>query len=200
LANLSTTKKMRYQWSYYVLEAWKPLSPSRNPLAQRREVSILRCHHEGTVVHVEHYDRCLNGNHTQHPVHKFKKKIPHIYWEIQNGAVAKSYINNGHPIYKGNICVYISGFPSEASNSHKFVYYSHPADSPPSRIIPRWRVLYWITRQLLHRVRCGSFSHKMRQLTLLSLADQANPRCFILLCGISCVHQPIVSSESTIVG
>jgi hypothetical protein len=35
----------------------------------------------------------------------------------------------------------------------------------------------------------------------------ANPRCFILLCGIriscelaGCVHQPIVSSESTIVG
>ncbi len=92
------------------------------------------------------------------------------------------------------------GCPSEASHSHNIIYYFHPADSPPSRIIPRWRVLYWITRQLLHYVRCGSFSHKLRQLTPLSKADPANPRCFILLCGISCVHQPNVSSESTMVG
>jgi hypothetical protein len=46
---------------------------------------------------------------------------------------------------------------------------------------------------------------KLRQLTPLSLATPAKPKCFILLCRISCelagcVHQPIVSSESTIVG
>jgi hypothetical protein len=60
------------------------------------------------------------------------------------------------------------GCPSEASHSHNIIYYFHPADSPPSRIIPRWRVLYWITRQLLHCVRYGSFSHKLRQLTPVS--------------------------------
>jgi hypothetical protein len=51
------------------------------------------------------------------------------------------------------------GSTSGASHSHNTIYYSFPADSPPSRKeAPRWRVLYRITRQLLHRARCGSFS------------------------------------------
>ncbi len=56
-------------------------------------------------------------------------------------------------------------------------------------------------------VRGGSFSQKIYvdKLTPLSLAKWDNPRCFILLCGISCglagcVHHSIVSSESMIVG
>ncbi len=75
------------------------------------------------------------------------------------------------------------------------IYCSFPADSPRSRKeAPRWRVLYRITRQLLHHARCGSFSQKMET---ASWAQPANPKCFILLCRISCelagcVHQPIV--------
>ncbi len=51
----------------------------------------------------------------------------------------------------------------------------------------------------------GVLVRKLRQLTPLSDAKPANPKCFMLLCRISCdlarcVHQPIVSSESTIVG
>ncbi len=54
------------------------------------------------------------------------------------------------------------GSPSGASYSHNTIYYSFPADSPPSRKeAPRWRVLYRITRQLLHRARCGCFSQKI---------------------------------------
>ncbi len=46
---------------------------------------------------------------------------------------------------------------------------------------------------------------KLRQLTLLSYAKRANPKNFIMLCGISCelagyVHRPIVDSESMIAG
>ncbi len=46
----------------------------------------------------------------------------------------------------------------------------------------------------------GVLVRKLSQLTLLSLAKWANPRYFILLCGISCelascVHRPIVDSE-----
>jgi hypothetical protein len=51
---------------------------------------------------------------------------------------------------------------SGESQSHNTIYYSFPADSPPSRKeAPRWRVLYRITRQLLHCARCGSFSQKI---------------------------------------
>jgi hypothetical protein len=54
------------------------------------------------------------------------------------------------------------GSPFGASHSHNTIYYSFPADSLPSRKeAPRWRVLYRITRQLLHRARCGSFSQKI---------------------------------------
>ncbi len=87
------------------------------------------------------------------------------------------------------------GSPSGASQSHNTIYYSFPADSPPSRKeARRWRVLYWITRQLLHRARCGSFSQKIET---ASWANPANPKCFILLCRISCelagcVQKPIV--------
>jgi hypothetical protein len=47
--------------------------------------------------------------------------------------------------------------------------------------------------------RGGSFSHK------IETVKRANPRCFILLGGISCelagcVHRPIVDSGSKIVG
>jgi hypothetical protein len=54
------------------------------------------------------------------------------------------------------------GCPSGASPSHNIIYYSTPADKSPSRKeAPRWRVLYRITRQLLHHARCGSFSQKI---------------------------------------
>ncbi len=53
------------------------------------------------------------------------------------------------------------GCPSGASHSHNTIYYYPTADSPPLRILPRWRVLYRITRQLLHCARCGSFSQKI---------------------------------------
>jgi hypothetical protein len=51
----------------------------------------------------------------------------------------------------------------------------------------------------------GVLVRKLSQLTLLSSANRANPRYFILLCGISgeldgCVHRPIMDSESTIAG
>jgi hypothetical protein len=45
---------------------------------------------------------------------------------------------------------------------HTIPYTFFPADSPLSRKeAPRWTVLYRITRQLLHRARCGSFSQKI---------------------------------------
>jgi hypothetical protein len=45
------------------------------------------------------------------------------------------------------------GCPYGASPSHNIIYYSTPADrSPSKKETPRWRVLYRITRQLLHRV------------------------------------------------
>jgi hypothetical protein len=97
---------------------------------------------------------------------------------------------------RANRCMQLCpGSPSGASHSHNTVYYSFPADSPPSRKeAPRWRVLYRITRQLLHRARYGSFSQKIET---ASCAKPANPKCFMLLCRISCelagcVHQPIV--------
>ncbi len=64
---------------------------------------------------------------------------------------------------RANRCTQLCpGSPSGASHSHNSIYYSFPADSPPSRKeAPRWRVLYRITRQLLHRARCGSFSQKI---------------------------------------
>ncbi len=51
----------------------------------------------------------------------------------------------------------------------------------------------------------GVLVRKISQLTPLSQAKRANPRYFILLCGIrrelpGCVHRPIVDSESTIAG
>jgi hypothetical protein len=51
----------------------------------------------------------------------------------------------------------------------------------------------------------GVLVRKLRQLIPLSQNKRANPRCFILLCGISCelagcVHRPIVDFESTTVG
>jgi hypothetical protein len=57
----------------------------------------------------------------------------------------------------------------------------------------------------INSLEAGVLVRKLRQLTPLSYAKRANPRCFILLCGISCklagcVHRPIVDSESTIVG
>jgi hypothetical protein len=49
-------------------------------------------------------------------------------------------------------------FPSGASHSHNIIYYFPPASRPPSKKEPpRWRVLYRITRQLLHRVSTASF-------------------------------------------
>jgi hypothetical protein len=67
------------------------------------------------------------------------------------------------------------------SHSHNTIYYYPTADSPPLRILPRWRVLYRITRQLLHRARCGSFSQKIET---ASWAKPANPKCFMLLCQL----------------
>jgi hypothetical protein len=51
----------------------------------------------------------------------------------------------------------------------------------------------------------GVLVRNLRPLTPLSKAKQANPRCFILLCGISCelagcVQRHIMDSESTKVG
>jgi hypothetical protein len=51
----------------------------------------------------------------------------------------------------------------------------------------------------------GVLVRKLSQLTPLSYAKQANPRYFIMLCGISCelagyVQRPIVDYESTIAG
>jgi hypothetical protein len=51
----------------------------------------------------------------------------------------------------------------------------------------------------------GVLVRKLSQLTPLSSAKRANPRYFILLCGISselagCVHRPIVDSKSTVAG
>jgi hypothetical protein len=51
----------------------------------------------------------------------------------------------------------------------------------------------------------GVLVRKLSQLTRLSEAKQANPKYFIMLCGISselagCVHGPIVDAESTIAG
>jgi hypothetical protein len=51
----------------------------------------------------------------------------------------------------------------------------------------------------------GVLVRKFSQLTPLRQAKRANPRYFILLCGISCeiagcVHWPIVDFESTIAG
>ncbi len=64
---------------------------------------------------------------------------------------------------RANRCKQIcQGSPSGASHSHNTINYSFPADSPPSRKeAPRWRVLYRISRQLLHRARCGIFSQKI---------------------------------------
>ncbi len=50
-----------------------------------------------------------------------------------------------------------------------------------------------------------SFSQKIESANPAQLAKRANPRYFILLCGISCelagyVHRPIVDSESMIAG
>ncbi len=97
---------------------------------------------------------------------------------------------------RANRCTQLCpGSPSGASRAHNTIYYSFPADSPPSRKeAPRWRVLYRITRQLLHRARCGSFSQKIET---ASWAKPANPKYFMLLCRISCelagcVHQPFV--------
>ncbi len=67
------------------------------------------------------------------------------------------------------------GCPSGVSHSHNIIYYFFPADSPPLRI------LYRITRQLLHRARCGSFNQKIET---ASWAKPANPECFILLCQL----------------
>ncbi len=56
------------------------------------------------------------------------------------------------------------GCPSGASHLHNIRYYSPPCRQPPPpsrKGTPRWRVLYRITRQLLHRVRCGNFSQKI---------------------------------------
>ncbi len=64
---------------------------------------------------------------------------------------------------RANRCTQLyPGSPSGASHSHNTIYDSFPADSPPSRKeAARWRVLYRITRQLLHHARCGSFSQKI---------------------------------------
>jgi hypothetical protein len=53
------------------------------------------------------------------------------------------------------------------------------------------------------RCEAGVLVRKLSQLTPLSEAEQANPRYFILLCGINCEfagcgHQHIVDSEYTI--
>jgi hypothetical protein len=69
------------------------------------------------------------------------------------------------------------GCPSGASHSHTTIYYYPTADSPPLRILPRWRVLYRITRQLLHRARCGSFSQK--QLAELSRLTPSVSYCSV---------------------
>ncbi len=54
----------------------------------------------------------------------------------------------------------------------------------------------------LCRSDAGVLVRKLSQLTPLTLAKRANPRYFIMLCGISCeldgcVHWPFVDSEST---
>ncbi len=112
-----------------------------------------------------------------------------------------------HDRIRANRCSQLCpGSPSGPSHSHNIIYYSHPANSPPSRKeTPRRRVLYRITRQLLHRARYGVLVRKKFRQLIRWAKKLANPKCFILLCRISCelagcVHQPIVSSESTIVG
>jgi hypothetical protein len=55
------------------------------------------------------------------------------------------------------------------------------------------------------RTSAGVLARKLSQLIPLSEAKRANPRYFVLLCGIICdsagrVHRPIVDSESTIAG
>jgi hypothetical protein len=54
-----------------------------------------------------------------------------------------------------------------------------------------------------HYTEAGVLVRKLSQLNPLRCAKWANPRYFMLLCGISCelagfVHRPIVDSEFTI--
>jgi hypothetical protein len=82
---------------------------------------------------------------------------------------------------RANRCTQLCpGSPSGASHSHNTIYYSYPADSPLSRKeAPRWRVLYRITRQLLHLARCGSFSQKLKQLAELSWLTPSFSYCSV---------------------
>ncbi len=71
------------------------------------------------------------------------------------------------------------------------------ADSPVLPIC-KWAPIWASTE-------AGVLVRKLSQLTPLSSAKRANPRYFIMFCGISCelagrVHRPIVDSESTIAG
>jgi hypothetical protein len=65
--------------------------------------------------------------------------------------------------------------------------------------------VYLRTGKNLFMYRCGSFSQKIEPAYTAQLAKRANPRYFILLCGISCelagcVCRPIVDSSSMIAG
>jgi hypothetical protein len=56
-------------------------------------------------------------------------------------------------------------------------------------------------RRYIHSTEAGVLIRKLSQLTPLRSAKRANPRYFIMLCGISCelagcVHRPIMDSES----
>ncbi len=70
---------------------------------------------------------------------------------------------------------------------------------PPADLIYVWSVCYRTCHQ------AGVLVRKLSQLTPLSKAKLANPRYFVMLCGVSrelagCVHRPTVDSESTTAG
>ncbi len=138
------------------------------------------------------------GTITQGSKHRYQFRGWFTHWDRYTRVTADREIETelkDVDRIRANRCTQLCpGSPFGTSHSHNIIYYSLPADSPPSRKeTPRWRVLYRIAQQLLHCARCWSFSQKI---------ETAKPsRLCCLLCRISCelagcVHQP----KSTIVG
>jgi hypothetical protein len=85
---------------------------------------------------------------------------------------------------RANRCTQLCpGSPSGASHSHSTIYYSFPADSPPSRKeAPRWRVLNRKTRQLLQTFTvpdAGVLVRKLKQLDELSRLTPSVSYCSV---------------------
>ncbi len=82
---------------------------------------------------------------------------------------------------RANRCMQLCpGSPSGAFHSHNTIYYSFPADSPPSRKEgPRWRVLYRITGSSFTVPDAGVLVRKLKQLAELSRLTPSVSYCSV---------------------